>query len=162
MHLEQYDLPRTKFKAKAFLTSIHHLRIELTHLKLQASLQAIQYDGMPKSPSVRNSAEDMLVNQITELEKRRQELNMTLAFVNSTLQMMKTIDEKDEALAILLECRYIKQWSVIKCCDRLAKYFSKPGERGPIPEQTFYKRQDEALMTFIELYPNREELLVEK
>lgn len=166
MHYKGWDETATKNKTKRFLKSYYSMRLERAHLRLKdqlnTNLQAVQYDGMPKSETNRNTTEEGIIKQFEKADRRREELSISIANIHATLEVMRSEDDCDRAFAKLLDCRYIQRMSITKCCFELADEFNQPGVNGPVPEQTMYKKQDQALLTFAEIYPRRSDVVVEK
>ena len=166
MHYKGWDETATKNKTKRFLKSYHSMKLEVEHLRLNdqlnTNLQAVQYDGMPKSETNRNTIEEGIIKQFEKADRRREELSINIANIHATLEVMRSEDDCDRAFANLLDRRYIQRMSITKCCSELADEFNQPDVDGPVPEQTLYKKQDQALLTFAEIYPRRSDVVVEK
>ncbi|WP_282804039.1 hypothetical protein [Secundilactobacillus kimchicus] len=164
MHYSNIDKKETKQNVIDLLESQRSLKIELAHLKLSTGISAIQYDGMPKGQGHVNGVEASLLHDIVKVQKRRDELTFRLACISNTLLTMHDVDEFNDYLATLLEYRYLKRWTVMKCCMQLVSDtdFGRGKYIGMVSESQFFEQRDQALLAFAEIYPERSKLIVEK
>lgn len=133
---------------------------EVSHLKLETSLSAIQYDGMPSSQTNRNGTEEALIQQISDLDDQRYKLEHQIMMVNSTIDVMGEPTEQAYQLATLLRLRYIERWKVVKCCEKLATLFGTEDGSNFVSESKFHRDEREALLLFTRIYPNRDQIIV--
>lgn len=125
-------------------------------MKLEVSLSAIQYDGMPKSETNENGTENSLIRQIAELDEDRYRLEHQIIMVEKTLDVMGEPTEEAQQLSTLLSLRYIERRSVKSCCERLAALFNLDY----VSESKFHRDENEALLLFTRIYPERDDLIV--
>lgn len=164
MHYSNVDEEETKRKTRSLLSGYRKLKMALGKVSIQTSLSGINYDGMPKSVTNRNTTEESMISELARAQKEEDELNHQISMIESTIKVLHQIDETTDAWATILEYRYIKRYSVTKCCRLLAElpeYKSKyNGE--PVPRQTFADHQNEALLAFADIFPEPKRIVVEK
>ncbi|GAY74262.1 hypothetical protein [Lentilactobacillus kosonis] len=156
------DFDATKNNTNKLLNEYRRLNIDRHKLKLVSNLSAIQYDGMPKSQSNRNSTEEALINDLNDIEEERKSIEFKIALIDKTLVEMTRIDEYTAKLAKLLTLRYIDRFSVTKCCFELSEAFNsamEPMNGLPMSRNKFYDKRDEALLIFAEVYPKKSDLI---
>lgn len=156
MHYTDWDEEATAKNVKGLLKGYSRQKFELLHLRLDTSLSAIDYDGMPNSTTNKNGTEDALINQISELEEQRAQLQHDVITIEKTIEVMGEPTQRAQQLAKLLEYRYIERWSVNKCCQQLATVFGTDF----ISDSKFHRDEREALLLFVLIYPNRNDLIV--
>ena len=156
MHYSNWDINKTCRNAKDVLRKVNGLREEVSHLKLETSLSAIQYDGMPKSETNVNGTENALIQQIAKLDDDKYKLEHQIIMVEKTLDVMGEPTQEAQQLSTLLQLRYLERLSVRCCCERLADLFGK----GFISESKFHRDEREALLLFTRIYPERDQLIV--
>lgn len=156
MHYSDWDINETCKNAKQVLRQFNEWREEVAHLKLEVSLSAIQYDGMPKSETNENGTENSLIRQIAELDDDCYRLEHQIVMVEKTLDVMGEPTQESQQLSTLLRLRYIERYSVKSCCERLAMLF----HLDYISESKFHRDENEALLLFVRIYPERDDLIV--
>lgn len=163
MHYSNWDEEETKEHTKKVLKSYHHLKVERAHLSVKTSLSGINYDGMPKSTTNRNGTEDALIDEIARVEKQRAYLTHEIAMIDATIKTLRDIDEQEDYYATLLDYRFLRHYSVTKCCRLLGEldYNADHYHGSPVPKQTFNDHQSEAVLAFAEIYPDRSRVVVE-
>ncbi|WP_268913998.1 hypothetical protein [Lentilactobacillus sp. SPB1-3] len=120
------------------------------------SISAQQYDGMPSSQDNANHEESKMVKEL----KDSIQLHYKLVMIEKTIESMN-ITDRQNYYAHILTYRYLKEWSVPKCCDKLAEKFPEYASNGFLPESTFHDHKNEALLVFANIY-NGGKLLVQK
>lgn len=164
LHYSNVDEEATKRNTRSLLYSYRKLKMELGRISIQTSLSGINYDGMPKSVTNRNTTEESMISELARAQKTEDELNHQISMINSTIKVLHQIDETTDAWATILEYRYIKRYNVTKCCRLLSdlpEYKSKYNG-DPVPRQTFADHQNEALLAFADIYPEPKRIVVEK
>jgi len=156
VHYSNWDINQTCHNAKQVLRRVNGLREEVSHLKLETSLSAIQYDGMPKGDTNENGTENALIRQIAELDEDRYRLEHQIIMVEKTLDVMGEPTQEAQQLSTLLQLRYLERLSVRGCCERLADLFNLDY----ISESKFHRDEREALLLFTRIYPERDALIV--
>lgn len=163
MHYHGIDEERTISKTNKLLLSYRDLNIELHKLRITTSVSAVQYDGMPKSVTNVNTAENALIDELQSLEERKATINLRISMIKQTILGMQDIDYKTERLAKLLKYYYIKRYSINKCCFELTNVFiddPEENENDPLSRSSFYRYRKQGLLSFALLYPVSNDVLV--
>ena len=163
MYFSKIDEKATKQNVASLLDQQRGMKMELAHLKLSTDLSAVQYDGI-NGQGHANGVENSLLADITRIQKRRDQLAFRLAYISNTLVTLHDIDDFNDYLATLLEYKFNRRWSVAKCCQLLATETAYGREKfvGMVSSTQFYKHLGQALLAFVEIYPERSKLIVEK
>lgn len=112
--------------------------------RVSFSLQSPTMDGMPKSPSYGNHEEEKHVN--------KSNADFMAHLVTEVIKAIE-VDEGTAVYSKLLELKYIKHYTNVKCARLL----------DDMPDRTFDKYHRQALLMFAEVYPAPvEDLIVHK
>lgn len=133
------DEERTILNAKRVLGE--YWKWKLKARRVSFSIQSPAMDGMPKSQSYGNHVEEKHVNKMNAQFMANLVINVIKAI---------EIDDKTAIYTRLLELKYIRRYTNVKCAQELAG----------LPSRTFDKYHREALLLFAEIYPDRVEDLI--
>lgn len=136
------DEDRTIENAKRVLSD--YRKWVLRARRVSFSLQSPTMDGMPKSPSYGNHIEEKHVNKL--------DAEFMASLVTNVIAAIE-VDEGTAVYSKLLELKYIKRYTNVKCARLLDN----------LPDRTFDKYHRQALLMFAEVYPDAvEDLIVHK
>lgn len=140
---------KTRKNVKHLLEGYRELQLlEKQHAVMSLTSQV--YDGMSHSAQNRNGMEEHTIDKISKIQEQVQQAKEKISLIVNTVKALREIDEVHDKYAEILELRYLKHFSVNKCCMQMAEKY----DCFTFPVSTYYDYLNDALLDFAWVYPD--------